>query len=251
MKNKKMLKIMIGISLVVVMAIAIPLTTGCTSQAPTPEPTPTPTPGEPTPTPTPEPAQDLPIYKWRITSPFGAPDTEEDMRLNYADILNEMSGGRIKIQVYAGGELVPPLGTFDAVSQGTVEVGSGASYYWAGKVPAGQWFSAVPFGFNPQGINAWFYSGGALQLWEEVYAPFNLVPRPQGNTGVQMGGWFRKKIESVADFKGLKMRIPGLGGKVVAKEFTTDKDFIFIHFSSILMMVKIIIKAKDGLVKSM
>ena len=105
MKNKKLLKIMIGISLVVVMAIAIPLATGCTSQAPTP--TPTPTPGEPTPTPTPEPAQDLPIYKWRITSPFGAPDTEEDMRLNYADILNEMSGGRIEATVYEPGELVP------------------------------------------------------------------------------------------------------------------------------------------------
>jgi len=135
----------------------------------------------------------------------------------FARRVEEMSGGRIKIQVYAGGELVPPLGTFDAVSQGTVEVGSGASYYWAGKVPAGQWFSAVPFGFNPQGINAWFYSGGGLQLWEEVYAPFNLVPRPQGNTGVQMGGWFNKKINTIDDFKGLKMRIPGLGGKVVAK----------------------------------
>ena len=135
----------------------------------------------------------------------------------FAKRVEELSQGRMKIQVFAGGELVPPLGTFDAVSQGTVECGSGASYYWAGKCPAGQWFSAVPFGFNPQGINTWFYSGGGLKLWEEVYAPFNVVPRPQGNTGVQMGGWFRKKIESVDDFKGLKMRIPGLGGKVIAK----------------------------------
>ncbi len=118
---------------------------------------------------------------------------------------------RIKIQVFAGGELVPPLGVFDAVSDGTVEVGSGAAYYWAGKVPAGQWFSSVPFGLNAQGINAWFYSGGGLELWEEVYAPFNLVPRPQGNTGVQMGGWFRKEMNTIDDFKGLKMRIPGLG----------------------------------------
>jgi TRAP-type mannitol/chloroaromatic compound transport system substrate-binding protein len=75
----------------------------------------------------------------------------------------------------------------------------------------------VPFGFNAQGINAWFYSGGGLQLWEEVYAPFNLVPRPQGNTGVQMGGWFRKEMNTIDDYKGLKMRIPGLGGKVIAK----------------------------------
>ncbi len=135
----------------------------------------------------------------------------------FAKRVEEASGGKIKIQVFAGGELVPPLGVFDAVSDGTVQVGSGASYYWAGKVPAAQWFSAVPFGFNAQGINAWFYSGGGLKLWEEVYAPFNLVPRPQGNTGVQMGGWFRKEMKSIEDFKGLKMRIPGLGGKVVAK----------------------------------
>jgi TRAP-type mannitol/chloroaromatic compound transport system substrate-binding protein len=135
----------------------------------------------------------------------------------FAERVEEATEGRIKIQVFAGGELVPPLGVFDAVSEGTVEVGSGASYYWAGKVPAAQWFSAVPFGFNPQGINTWFYSGGALKLWEEVYAPFNLVPRPQGNTGVQMGGWFNKKIETIDDYKGLKMRIPGLGGKVVSK----------------------------------
>lgn len=135
----------------------------------------------------------------------------------FAKRVGEVTNGRINIKVFAGGELVPPLGVFDAVSDGTVEWGSGAAYYWAGKVPAAQWFSAVPFGFNPQGINAWFYSGGGLQLWEEVYAPFNVVPRPQGNTGVQMGGWFRKELKSIDDYKGLKMIIPGLGGKVIAK----------------------------------
>jgi TRAP-type mannitol/chloroaromatic compound transport system substrate-binding protein len=109
------------------------------------------------------------------------------------------------------------LGVFDAVSAGTVEVGTGAAYYWAGKSPAAQWFASVPFGLNAQGINSWFYSGGGLQLWEEVYAPFNLVPRPHLNTGVQMGGWFRKEMKTIDDFKGLKMRIPGLGGKVIAK----------------------------------
>jgi TRAP-type mannitol/chloroaromatic compound transport system substrate-binding protein len=119
--------------------------------------------------------------------------------------------------VFAAGELVPPLGIFDAVSAGTVEVGSGAAYYWAGKAPAAQWFAAVPFGMNAQGMAAWFHGADGLKLWEEVYAPFNLIPRPGGSTGVQMGGWFNKKINSIKDFKGLKMRIPGLGGKVLAK----------------------------------
>jgi TRAP-type mannitol/chloroaromatic compound transport system substrate-binding protein len=157
-------------------------------------------------------------YNWKMvtTWPPNLPVLQTGA-VRFAKRVEEASGGRIKIQVFAGGELVPPLGVFDAVSDGTVECGSGASYYWAGKVPAAQWFAAVPFGFNPQGINAWFYSGGGLQLWEEVYAPFNVVPRPQGNTGVQMGGWFRKEMKSIADFKGLKMRIPGLGGKVIAK----------------------------------
>jgi TRAP-type mannitol/chloroaromatic compound transport system substrate-binding protein len=109
------------------------------------------------------------------------------------------------------------MGIFDAVSEGTVEVGSGASYYWAGKTTAAQWFAAVPFGMNAQGMAAWFHGGDGLKLWEEVYAPFNLIPRPGGSTGVQMGGWFNKKIETIDDFKGLKMRIPGLGGKVIAK----------------------------------
>jgi TRAP-type mannitol/chloroaromatic compound transport system substrate-binding protein len=128
-----------------------------------------------------------------------------------------MSDGRLNIQVFAGGQLVPALQTFDAVSQGTVEMGHGAAYYWAGKVPAAQFFTAVPFGMNAQGMNSWYYYGGGIELWQETYKPFNLVPFPMGNTGVQMGGWFRKKINSVNDLKGLKMRIPGLGGKVMAK----------------------------------
>jgi len=157
-------------------------------------------------------------YNWKMvtTWPPNMPVLQTGAE-RFAKRVEIATDGRIKIHVYAGGELVPALGVFDAVSDGTVEVGSGASYYWAGKVPAGQWFSSVPFGFNPQGINTWFYSGGGLKLWEEVYAPFNVVPRPQGNTGVQMGGWFRKEMKSLASYKGLKMRIPGLGGKVVAK----------------------------------
>jgi TRAP-type mannitol/chloroaromatic compound transport system substrate-binding protein len=159
-----------------------------------------------------------PKYQWKMvtTWPPNMPVLQTGAD-RFAKRVEEVSEGRMKIQVFAAGELVPALGVFDAVSDGTVECGSGAGYYWAGKVPAAQWFSAVPFGFNPQGINAWFYSGGGLQLWEEVYAPFNVIPRPQGNTGVQMGGWFRKEMKTIDDFKGLKMRIPGLGGKVVAK----------------------------------
>ncbi|PLY03910.1 MAG: ABC transporter substrate-binding protein [Desulfuromonas sp.] len=134
-----------------------------------------------------------------------------------AELINVMSDGRLKVQVYGGGELVPPLEAFDAVSQGTAQMGHGAAYYWAGKAPAAQFFAAVPFGLNAQGMNAWLYSGGGMALWEETYAKFNLIPMPAGNTGVQMGGWFNREIKSIEDFKGLKMRIPGLGGKVLAK----------------------------------
>jgi TRAP-type mannitol/chloroaromatic compound transport system substrate-binding protein len=157
-------------------------------------------------------------YRWKMTTtwPPKLPVLQEGCE-RLAKRVDEMSGGRLKIQVFAGGELVPPLGGFEAVSQGTIECASGASYYWAGKEPATQWFAAVPFGMNGQGMAAWFHGGDGLKLWEETYAPFNLVPRPGGSTGVQMGGWFNKKINTIDDFKGLKMRIPGLGGKVVAK----------------------------------
>lgn len=157
-------------------------------------------------------------YRWQMvtTWPPNFPVLQTGAE-RFAKRVKEATEGRLEIQVFAGGELVPPLGCFEAVSNGTVQCFSGAAYYWAGKVPAGQWFSAVPFGLNPQGINSWFYAGDGLKLWEEAYAPYNLVPRPQGNTGVQMGGWFRKEMKSIEDFKGLKMRIPGLGGKVVSK----------------------------------
>jgi TRAP-type mannitol/chloroaromatic compound transport system substrate-binding protein len=157
-------------------------------------------------------------YRWKMvtTWPPKLPVLQEGCE-RLAKRIGELTDGRLQIQVFAGGELVPPFGSFDAVSQGTVEVGSGASYYWAGKTPAAQWFAAVPFGMNAQGLAAWFHGGDGLKLWEETYAPFNLIPRPGGSTGVQMGGWFNKKIDTIDDFKGLKMRIPGLGGKVVAK----------------------------------
>ncbi|MGD8560744.1 MAG: TRAP transporter substrate-binding protein [Gammaproteobacteria bacterium] len=156
-------------------------------------------------------------YDWKMvtTWPPNFPIFQEGVE-RFADDVKTMSNGRLNIKVYAGGELVPPLQTFDAVSQGTVELGHGAGYYWAGKIPAAQFFTAVPFGMNAQGMNAWLYGGGGWELYKEVYDKHNLVPFPMGNTGVQMGGWFNKKIESVEDLQGLKMRIPGLGGKVFA-----------------------------------
>ncbi len=157
-------------------------------------------------------------FNWKLvtTWPPNFPIFQEGVE-KFAKDIETMSNRRLRISVFAGGELVPALQSFDAVSQGTVQMGHGAAYYWAGKVPAAQFFTAVPFGMNAQGMNAWLYKGGGLNLWREIYKPFNLVPFPMGNTGVQMGGWFRKKINSIADLKGLKMRIPGLGGKVMAK----------------------------------
>ena len=157
-------------------------------------------------------------YEWKMvtTWPPHFPILGESADL-ISQWIDRMSSGRLKIQVYGGGELIPPLEGFDAVSQGTAEICHGAAYYWAGKTPASQFFSAVPFGMNAQQMNAWIYGGDGLKLWEEVYAPFNLLPMPVGNTGFQMGGWFNKEINSVKDLKGLKMRIPGLGGKVIAR----------------------------------
>jgi len=156
-------------------------------------------------------------FEWKIvtTWPPTLPILADGVKM-IAQQIEEESEGRLKVQVFGGGELVGPLESFDAVNSGTAEMGHGASYYWAGKSPATQFFTSVPFGMNAQQMNAWLFGGGGLELWEEVYADFNLVPIPAGNTGVQMGGWFNKEINSVEDYNGLKMRIPGLGGKVVA-----------------------------------
>ena len=135
----------------------------------------------------------------------------------FARLVNEMSNGRLQVKIYAAGELVPALEVFDAVSRGTAEMGHGAPYYWKGKVPAAQFFCALPFGPNAQEMNAWLHYGGGMALWEEVYKPFGVVPFACGATGVQTAGWFNKEINSVDDFKGLKMRTPGLGGEVLTK----------------------------------
>ena len=136
---------------------------------------------------------------------------------NLARRVEAASAGRLKIKVYGGGELVPAFEVFDAVSRGAVEMGHDASYYHKGKVDAAQFFTSIPFGMTSNELEAWLYYGGGLELWRELYAPFNLVPIPCGNTGVQMGGWFNREINSIDDLEGLKMRIPGLGGEVLRR----------------------------------
>lgn len=163
-----------------------------------------------------------PRFQWRMAASW-APATEVLWAgsQRFATIVDELTGGRLKIEVFAGGELVPSFGVFDACSQGTIEMFNSSAVYWGAKDPATQWFSSVPFGLNAQGKQSWFHAGDGLRLWEETYAPFGLVPRPGGSTGVQMGGWFRKKIDRLADLKGLKLRMPGLGGRVLAKAGAT------------------------------
>ncbi len=157
-------------------------------------------------------------YQWRMvtTWPPNFPVVGEGCAL-FAKWVNEMSAGRMEIKVYGGGELVPPLEVFDAVRNNAAEIGSGASYYWVGKVPASPFFTTIPFGMNAQQANSWMMSGDGLKLWEELYADFGLLPIPGGNTGFQMGGWFNKEINTMDDFEGLKMRMPGLGAKVLQK----------------------------------
>lgn len=135
----------------------------------------------------------------------------------FADMVKDMSGGRLKIKVYGAGQLVPALEVFDAVSRGTAQMGHSGAYYWKGKAPAAQFFTSVPFGLTAQEMHGWIHYGGGMELWQEVYAPFNLIPLAGGNTGVQMGGWFNKEINSLNDLNGLKMRMPGLGGEVLQR----------------------------------
>ncbi|MEP3442031.1 MAG: TRAP transporter substrate-binding protein DctP [Sulfitobacter sp.] len=166
-------------------------------------------------------AQAQTTFSWKMTNAYGpgspfyveGPGSPTD----FCKKVEAMSDGRLKIQHFAAGELIPALEGFDAVRSGVVEMNAANAYFWAGRIPAAQYFTTVPFGMNFQGTNAWLYHGGGQELWDELYAPLGLKALPLGNTGVQMTGWFRNPIESVADFEGLKMRIPGLAGKVYAE----------------------------------
>lgn len=133
-----------------------------------------------------------------------------------AERITTLSEGRLEIRVYGGGELVPALGIFDAVADGTAEMGHGAPYYWLSKNRSCAFFCAVPGGLTAQEQNAWLYFEDGMRLWHELYADFGLISFPAGNTGTQMGGWFKNPLASAEDLKGLKIRMPGLAGEVIA-----------------------------------
>ena len=135
----------------------------------------------------------------------------------FAANLESMTDGRMKVNYFAANERVKAFDSFDEVASGNAQIYHAADYYWKGKHPAWAYFTSVPFGLTYTEINAWIHFGGGQELWDELAAGYGLKCIPCGNTGVQMGGWFRKEINSVDDLKGLKMRIPGLGGDVMAK----------------------------------
>jgi TRAP-type mannitol/chloroaromatic compound transport system substrate-binding protein len=163
-------------------------------------------------------AQSNPKITWRCTSSFPkALDTIYGAAETMAEHVKEASGGNFEIQVFAAGEIVPGLQAADAAMAGTTEMCHTASYYYWGKDAAWAMGTAIPFGLNARLTNAWFYEGGGQQLMDEFYATQGLVAFPTGNTGAQMGGWFRKEVNSLDDMKGLKMRIGGMGGRIIEK----------------------------------
>lgn len=131
--------------------------------------------------------------------------------------IEALSDGNLSVRVYAGGELVGPLEAFDAVSQGKAEMYHGAEYYWQGKSPAFNFFSAVPMGMTAPEITSWIRYGGGQELWDQLSGQFNVKAFLGGNSGTQMGGWFAKEMNSIEDFQGLRIRMPGLGGEVMQR----------------------------------
>ncbi|MBP0031125.1 TRAP transporter substrate-binding protein [Roseofilum sp. Guam] len=159
----------------------------------------------------------LPNIRWKMATSWPTSlDTLYGSAKMVADKVESMTDGRFVIEVFAGGEIVPGLQVLDAVQAGTVECGHSASYYYIGKNPALVFGTTVPFGLNAQQQNAWLYYGGGQEMMNQLYADFNVIAFPAGNSGVQMGGWFKRQVNTVADLNGLKMRIPGFGGKVLA-----------------------------------
>lgn len=162
---------------------------------------------------------DLPNVEWQMATSWPVSlDTIFGGAEVFAQRVSAMTGGKFVISPRAAGELAPGTQVLDVVSEGAVQCGHTASYYYVGKSPVTAFGTSLPFGLTAQQQNAWLYEGGGLELLQEFYArQFNVIQFPAGNTGAQMGGWFRKEINSVADLQGLKMRIPGLGGQVMAK----------------------------------
>jgi TRAP-type mannitol/chloroaromatic compound transport system substrate-binding protein len=163
-------------------------------------------------------AEDAPAIKWRMASSFPKSlDTLHGSAEYMIKRIAEMSGGKFQIQLFAAGELVPGAGVLDAVKDGTVESGFTCSYYYFGKDPTFCIDTAIPFGMGARQIKAWYRQGNGGKLIGDFFAKSNVVSIPSGNTGVQMGGWYRNEIKSTADFKGMKMRVAGLAGAVLMK----------------------------------
>ncbi|MEW5890057.1 MAG: TRAP transporter substrate-binding protein [Pseudomonadota bacterium] len=159
-----------------------------------------------------------PQIKWRLASSFPKSlDTLFGATETLVRRVAAATNGRFQIQLFAAGEIVPGFQVLDAVKEGTVEMGHSASYYFVGKDPTFAFDCAVPFGLNSRQQSAWMYEGGGLELMREFFRDYNIYNIPCGNTGTQMGGWFRKEIKTLADLKGLKMRIAGFAGEVMAK----------------------------------
>ena len=161
-------------------------------------------------------AQDRIEWKMVTSWPKGLPGLDTGAQ-RLAQSIASMSDGRMTVQVYSAGELVPAFGVFDAVADGTADMGHDAAYYHLSKSPACGFFTTVPFGLTATELNAWIHFGGGQELWDELYEPFGLRAFLAGNTGCQLGGWFRKEIKSVDDLSGLKFRMPGQGGEALSK----------------------------------
>ena len=163
-------------------------------------------------------AQSSPDIKWRLTSSFPKSlDTLWGAAETFSKYVGEATDGKFQVSTFAAGEIVPGLQAMDAVGAGTVECCHTAAYYYVGKDPTFPLFCAVPFGLNARQQNAWFYDAGAQKLMDDFTKKFNVVSLLGGNTGCQMGGWFRKEIKEVGDLNGIKMRIAGLAGNVMQK----------------------------------
>ncbi|WP_291844511.1 TRAP transporter substrate-binding protein [Bradyrhizobium sp.] len=163
-------------------------------------------------------AQSSPEIKWRLTSSFPKSlDTIYGGAEQVAKYVAEMTDNKFQIQVFAAGEVAPGLQALDATSNSTVEMCHTVSYYYVGKDPTFAIFASVPFGLNARQANSWWYQGGGMELGNEFFKKFGVIAFPCGNTGTQMGGWFRKEIKTVADLSGLKMRIGGIAGQVLQK----------------------------------